>query len=499
MRISPVLYGLIAPYTVIVAKLPEGSAALTDGSRIFIDVEVAEELLSLGDEGAKALLFTLVHEAIHNFHMHPWRQMLYVKDGGTQRAFNIAADAIVDVYMERYTDGALSARAVSNVFNKIGAEIVTIDEVAKTVKKNVDEVAHMPVETLARLLEKNVRQAQQTGGGGGGGGSNTCAGRQGLNGDMISVEEGDRLAEGGEVAWTGTASDTLRDATGELERALSEGNVNRVNDALDRIARSIGGAYTAAKKTAERIAGSISGDESAKPAGRGKGDADRMAEELTRGVADWRRLLRYTFYAHFGEKYTLGWERPNLVAAAAQSAGIIGDDVAIPGRRQTGGIEEAVFAIDVSGSITQYELNTMASSVLDAVEQLHPRRVTIVFWDDGVREVRRISGRPSRVREALTSSVPGGGGTSITEALRYAERLARRKRGKLVVAFASDWYTSETAGEIAERIRRIKEHGARVAVIATPDYNTSSFEKVSREADLAVKLPPLYPWRRMHA
>lgn len=95
------------------------------------------------------------------------------------------------------------------------------------------------------------------------------------------------------------------------------------------------------------------------------------------------------------------------------------DDELMPSRFNER-IEELVLAVDASGSMWGELFNRACTAVVDAVEQIDPERVRVIFWDTSVCSDQEFRDDYAGVRDALKPR--GGGGTRAACVVEYMEQ-----------------------------------------------------------------------------
>jgi len=143
----------------------------------------------------------------------------------------------------------------------------------------------------------------------------------------------------------------------------------------------------------------------AKIAGKqGTSNMAREFGEILKPQVDWRAAL-----AEFVSSVTAGrdyatWNRPNRR--------FIGAGVYMPSGI-TERVDEFVFAIDVSGSISTRELQLFMSEAVGAVKAVRPRKLRIIYWDGHVCGVETYDEHEIDDFDKVTR--PNGGGATRVE------------------------------------------------------------------------------------
>jgi predicted metal-dependent peptidase len=144
----------------------------------------------------------------------------------------------------------------------------------------------------------------------------------------------------------------------------------------------------------------------AKGAGKLPGGIERAVQELLNPKVDWREALQRLMRARSKDDYS--WRRPNrhytpfdlyLPTMDAPRCGVL------------------AFAVDMSGSITQENINQFTSEITDAAAQLRPEKVVVMPFDTRVRTVLEFD--PGDV---ITIRAQAGGGTAFDDPVAELER-----------------------------------------------------------------------------
>ena len=143
----------------------------------------------------------------------------------------------------------------------------------------------------------------------------------------------------------------------------------------------------------------------AKMAGKSPLGVERAVEAADRATVNWREALRRCFSETLATDYT--WSRPNRR--------FIGSGLYLPGLHKEGAGELAI-AIDCSGSIANRTLSLFAAELTALVEENHPERVHVLYFDTAVQRADIFEfGQPIQLQPR------GGGGTDFRPVFEYLE------------------------------------------------------------------------------
>ena len=126
--------------------------------------------------------------------------------------------------------------------------------------------------------------------------------------------------------------------------------------------------------------------------------AESMAPEV-----DWNREL-----ADFYSEFSRGADEPTWRTLNRRR--IVDDIIAPSVECET--LDELLFCIDTSGSISQDALNASGAALVSLCEAVPPRRVRVLWWDTAVRAEQVFTDDYSGLLRLLKPS--GGGGTKIS-------------------------------------------------------------------------------------
>jgi len=315
--------------------------------------------------------------------------------------FNLAADAIIN---EALIDDGFSPEGNlkpvrAATFSFVGPE---------------DEIKRWSVEKLYRELMKHIKQGAAGGGGGGGG--------------CIPVPG---TSNGGDSAGGGLAGgDFMEPHDGEVIR---EGDPKLYDENADET--EIDERWGGVVETARTMA---------RAAGREPLGLLREIEAFLKPKLDWRRLLRAAISSGL-QKHISTWKRPSR------------KHTDFPGYQKYG-VRRVHALVDTSGSISEEELRDFLSEVYGAAKL---SQVVVRAWDAQVYEKIDVKS-PSDARK-LAKRMRGGGGTTISPALRAALRELRS--GDVVVVFTDGYLFDEE--EAQPLFNAVASRAAKSIVVTT--------------------------------
>lgn len=142
-------------------------------------------------------------------------------------------------------------------------------------------------------------------------------------------------------------------------------------------------------------------------AGSIPGGVESMLNEFLKPIIPWESALMKFFTDLLSEEYT--WRRPNRRY----------QDVYLPSRfTDDGRLEHLMYFLDVSGSITEKEIQRFNSEVKYIQDTLKPQKLTLIQFDTQIQDVRVFEeGEPfSKIK------IVGRGGTSLVCVRDYIEK-----------------------------------------------------------------------------
>ncbi len=143
----------------------------------------------------------------------------------------------------------------------------------------------------------------------------------------------------------------------------------------------------------------------AKMAGKCPIGVERAFEAAEQSSVNWKETLRRCFSETLATDYT--WSRPNRR--------FIGSGLYLPGMRKESAGELAI-GIDCSGSIANRTLSLFAAELAALVEENHPERVHVLYFDT---EVQRVD--VFEFGQHIQLAPKGGGGTDFRTVFTYLE------------------------------------------------------------------------------
>jgi predicted metal-dependent peptidase len=168
-----------------------------------------------------------------------------------------------------------------------------------------------------------------------------------------------------------------------------------------------------------------------KATGKGGLNVNRELGDMLQPQIDWREALREFVSATCNAKDASSWRRVNRR--------MLGQDVYLPtliGEK----VGHIAIGVDTSGSIGADELNVFLSEVKAVVEEVHPDKIDLIYWDGNVagHEVYDMA----TMSNLVSSTKPvGGGGTDPTCMMRYLKQQNIKPECiiQLTDGYISDW------------------------------------------------------------
>lgn len=160
------------------------------------------------------------------------------------------------------------------------------------------------------------------------------------------------------------------------------------------------------------------------------GGLPRGVLEVLEPKVNWRELLHDFMSSVASGRDTTTWRRPNRR--------YLHQGVYMPSMYSES-MGEIVVAIDTSGSIGERELSEFASELVSICDTAAPRKLTLLWWDTGVRGVQEFEGDYTGLTSAL---IPvGGGGTNFDCVGNYirANNIMPECVVTLTDGYVSDW------------------------------------------------------------
>lgn len=147
------------------------------------------------------------------------------------------------------------------------------------------------------------------------------------------------------------------------------------------------------------VSGAISLAVASKEAGSLPGSVKKMFEEFTSSIIPWKAQLG-SWFTSLGEEKEPSWSRPNRRYSDGEYPGSIGDICKLG---------KVHMFVDISGSISDEDINLFNSEVKFILEELKPEVLTVLFFDTEIHEVYTFHEGESFNRIEIT----GRGGTDL--------------------------------------------------------------------------------------
>jgi len=162
--------------------------------------------------------------------------------------------------------------------------------------------------------------------------------------------------------------------------------------------------------------------------GSGKGMLRRAVARLTEPQVDWKSVLkRFIGKAMSSSEQYLGSRRH-----------LYKGDYFYGEKNKYEALENAVVAVDTSGSMSVEAIELILSEVKGIITAKKIKNTTIIYFDDGIQDTDTIKGT-KKVFDLRKAK--GGGGTSFAEPLQLMEEYY--KKGKMQMAvFMTDGYAN---------------------------------------------------------
>jgi len=160
--------------------------------------------------------------------------------------------------------------------------------------------------------------------------------------------------------------------------------------------------------------------------GSGKGMLRRAIARLTEPQVDWKSVLkRFIGKAMSSSEQYLGSRRH-----------LYKDDYFYGEKNKYEALENAVVAVDTSGSMSVEAIELILSEVKGIITAKKIKNTTIIYFDDGIQDTDTIKGT-KKVFDLRKAK--GGGGTSFKEPLQLMEEYYKKGKMQLAV-FMTDGY-----------------------------------------------------------
>lgn len=150
--------------------------------------------------------------------------------------------------------------------------------------------------------------------------------------------------------------------------------------------------------------------QAAKAMGKLPGALERLLDEVINPGIDWREHIRGLFARRLGTG-SYDWCRPDRRQAIY--------DWFMPASSGFGA-EHVVVGADTSGSITDPTVAMFFGAVAEMLDDVRPRRLTIIWCDAKVRRVDEL-GSAAELGSIIKKGAPGGGGTAFEPVFAYIE------------------------------------------------------------------------------
>lgn len=368
----------------------EVGTAAVDGTHMFINP------LFFKDMNKKAVQFVIMHEIMHCMLMHFLRM-----DMRNRRKWNYATDYEINLIVSRELDYDMTQDPILKdglydpQYKGMGAELIynKIPNPEKTEEQGGGQgQGEGQGQEGGGGEEKGKDQGQESGGGKGEGQGQEGGGGEGSPIDeVLTPEEGARIAKKEGIEPGGELKPTKEDWENELKKAARE--------------------HAKSKK-----------------GGRGAGSSplDELVNEILTPKIDWKKeLKKYIGTARYSEEYRVPSKRY-----------IYKDEIRSGVWASEGAMDNVVFAMDTSGSMTGF-ISGVFSELSAILKQDKVKGLTAVYFDDGVRSVEKISpdGKPD------PKKVTGGGGTSFSPVIEWVNKNV--KNADLVIIL-SDGYNGDS-------------------------------------------------------
>lgn len=236
--------------------------------------------------------------------------------------------------------------------------------------------------------------------------------KQGLYNPKL-VKDGGGTAEG-------VYNILIKDEKNKSKNAGDKGGaLDNVNDAGTNNGSKPTDAATLAEKSAQLKVRVIQAKNAAKMQGKLSAGLERLVDEATKPLIDWREVLRRFVSERAKSEYTF----------ARPKRRFLGEDFYLPslsGERM--GV--LTIAVDCSGSVDQDLLSMFASEVNAIREDLMPSRIEIVYFDSEVCKTEIVE-----PEDTLKIKAVGGGGTAFSPVFNY---INKQNEEPVCVIFLTD-------------------------------------------------------------
>lgn len=170
--------------------------------------------------------------------------------------------------------------------------------------------------------------------------------------------------------------------------------------------------------------------EKMKSHGRGQGAMHRMFKELLEPQVSWTDQIQTIFHRKIGSG-AYDWRRGDRRYMSR--------DVFLPSRTDTQAGWIVIWG-DTSGSITPTELNKYIGELAGIIEAVHPKRLTVIWCDDGISHVDEVTDIED-LQTIRARGVGGGGGTSVLPVLEWIEKNGEYEAPEMLIGFTDGHVT----------------------------------------------------------
>ena len=160
-------------------------------------------------------------------------------------------------------------------------------------------------------------------------------------------------------------------------------------------------------------------------------NVSRELGDLLQPQIDWREALREFVSTICNAKDASSWRRVNRR--------FVGSDIYLPtlvGEK----VGHIAIGVDTSGSIGVQELNVFLSEVKSIVEDVHPDKIDLIYWDAAVAAHEEYD--MATVSNLVSSTKPaGGGGTDPRAMMKYLKEKQIKPECiiQLTDGYVPDW------------------------------------------------------------
>ena len=230
-----------------------------------------------------------------------------------------------------------------------------------------------------------------------------------INDALIQSGVGTMPADGLHDPKMVTATDSFTDAYRKIYQKQPQGNQGGFDQHLAPGSADGKDSHTAAQERndGEWQTAVAAAANAAKLQGKLPAGLERLLSEVLDPKVDWREHIQALFARKIGSG-SYDWRRPDRR--------MIVQDIYSPGRSGFGA-EFVVVGIDTSGSITQRELDMFMSEVSGILEDIKPKRLSVVMCDARINAVHELDG-PADLRDI---KLVGGGGTDFRPVFKWIE------------------------------------------------------------------------------